>query len=58
MLSNNYVIAVDGYDASSNRYYISDPYNDKCSGQEYRYWIDGETFERIYNERKHAILVY
>lgn len=58
MLSNNHVIAVDGYDSSSNMYHISDPYNDKCSDQEYRYWIDGETFERIYNERRHGILVY
>lgn len=57
LLSNNHVILTCGYDKSINMYYISDPYNTMDTRKEYKYWIDGNTFERIYNERKQALVV-
>lgn len=57
LLSNNHVILACGYDRNTNMYYISDPYNAKDTKKEYKYWIDGNTFERIYNERKQALVV-
>lgn len=57
LLSNNHAVLVCGYDYRNGKYYISDPYNSKMLGKEYKYWVDGETFERIYNERRHAIAV-
>lgn len=57
LLSNNHVILACGYDKNTNMYYISDPYNAKDTKKEYKYWIDGNTFERIYNERKQALVV-
>ncbi|MGN1097711.1 MAG: C39 family peptidase [Clostridia bacterium] len=57
LLSNNHVILADGYDAETDRYHISDPYNDKDLSCEYKYWIDAALFEPIYNERRHAVAV-
>lgn len=57
MLSNNHVILACGYDMKNNLYYIADPYNLKDPSKDLKYWIDGDTFERIYNARKHAVVV-
>lgn len=57
LLSNNHAVLACGYDRKTNMYYISDPYNVKNIRKEYKYWIDGDTFERIYNERKHALVI-
>nr|WP_315020283.1 S-layer homology domain-containing protein [uncultured Aminipila sp.] len=57
LLSNNHVILACGYDKKNNMYYISDPYNIADTSKEYKYWIDGNTFERIYNERKQALVI-
>lgn len=57
LLSNNHVILVCGYKAETNEYYIADPYNIKNIKEELRYWIDGYTFEKIYNERRHAVVI-
>ncbi|MBQ4110544.1 MAG: S-layer homology domain-containing protein [Clostridia bacterium] len=57
LLSNNHAVLVCGYDESTNSYYIADPYNDKDTSKEYRYWISGDVLEPIYEERKHAITV-
>ncbi|MHC1722131.1 MAG: S-layer homology domain-containing protein [Aminipila sp.] len=57
LLSNNHVILACGYDRNTNMYFISDPYNKEDTRKEYKYWIDGNTFERIYNERKQAVVV-
>lgn len=57
LLSNNHVVLACGYDRKTNMYYISDPYNIKDTSKEYKYWIDGDTFERIYNERKQALVI-
>ncbi|MGI6751170.1 MAG: S-layer homology domain-containing protein [Anaerovoracaceae bacterium] len=57
LLSNNHAVLVCGYDYKNGHYYISDPYNSKTPGKEYKYWIDGNTFEKIYDERRQAIAV-
>jgi len=57
LLSNNHVVLACGYDRNTNRYYISDPYNIMDTSKEYKYWIDGNTFEKIYNVRKQAVVV-
>ena len=57
LLSNNHAVLVCGYDESNNKYYIADPYNDKNTSMEYRYWISGDILEPIYEVRKHAITV-
>jgi uncharacterized protein YvpB len=57
LLSNNHVVLASGYDQSTNRYLINDPYNVKDTKHKYEYWIDGYTFEKIYNERRHAVVV-
>ena len=57
MLSNNHVILACGYDMEKNIYYIADPYNIKDPRKNLKYWINGDTFDRIYNERRHAMVV-
>ncbi len=57
LLRNNHVVLVNGYDRATGSYHISDPYNEYDTHSEYGYWIDGETFERIYNIRRHALVV-
>lgn len=57
LLRNNHVVLADGYDRDTGMYHISDPYNDFDTSEEYRYWIDGAVFERIYNVRRHAVAI-
>ncbi|MGI6031629.1 MAG: S-layer homology domain-containing protein [Eubacteriales bacterium] len=57
LLRNNHAVLVCGYDSKTNYYYIADPYNVKNPTKEYFYWIDGETFDRLYNVRRHALMV-
>jgi uncharacterized protein YvpB len=57
ILSNNHAVLVNGYDRNAQAYYISDPYNLSNTRKEYRYWIAAETFDRIYNERRFALLI-
>ncbi len=57
-LSNNHVVLIAGYDSISNRYYIRDPYNVKNTSKKLEYWIDAVKFDRLYNERQHAVAVY
>jgi uncharacterized protein YvpB len=57
MLSNNHVVLACGYDMEKNIYYIADPYNLKNPKKDLKYWINGDTFDRIYNERRHAVVV-
>lgn len=57
LLTNNHAVLASGYDMSTNRYYIADPYNPQDLNKEYKYWIDGATFDRIYNERRHAVVI-
>ncbi|MGN0710266.1 MAG: C39 family peptidase [Anaerovoracaceae bacterium] len=57
LLSNNHVVLVCGYNRNTNEYYIADPYNSKCLGKEYKYWISGYTFETLWNERHHAVVI-
>lgn len=57
LLSNNHAVLATGYDSDAKKYYISDPYNLNTPNEEYRYWIDAYTFEKIYNERKHALVI-
>jgi uncharacterized protein YvpB len=57
MLSNNHAVLVCGYDMKRNLYYIADPYNLKDPRKDLKYWVNGDTFDRIYNERRHAVVV-
>ncbi len=57
LLSNNHAVLVCGYDRSTMRYYISDPYNVEDRKSEYKYWIPASIFDPLYNERKHALVV-
>jgi uncharacterized protein YvpB len=57
MLSNNHAVLACGYDMENNIYYIADPYNLKDPREDLKYWINGDTFDRIYNERRHAVVV-
>lgn len=57
MLSNNHAVLACGYDMERNLYYIADPYNIKDPRKDLKYWINGDTFDRIYNERRHAVVV-
>ncbi len=57
LLRNNHVVLADGYDRDTGMYHISDPYNDFDTSEEYRYWIDGAVFEKIYNVRRHAVAI-
>jgi uncharacterized protein YvpB len=57
LLSNNHVVLLCGYDFKNGSYYIADPYNNKDLNHEYKYWIDAATFERLYNERRHAAVI-
>jgi uncharacterized protein YvpB len=57
ILSNNHAVLVNGYDRRTNAYYITDPYNKADTGNEYRYWIDAQILDPIYNERKFALLI-
>jgi uncharacterized protein YvpB len=57
MLSNNHVVLACGYDMEKNIYFIADPYNLKNPKNDLKYWIDGDIFDRIYNARRHAVVV-
>ena len=57
LLSNNHAVLLCGYDSETNYYYVADPYNDKNTSAEYRYWISADTVDPIYRERYHAIVV-
>lgn len=57
ILSNNHVVLVTGYDMANHKYFICDPYNIEKPKEEFKYWVDGETFDRIYNERRHAVVI-
>ena len=57
LLSNNHAVLATGYDSVAKQYYISDPYNINDTSKEYAYWIDGYTFEKIYKERKQALVI-
>lgn len=56
LLSNNHAVLLCGYDPALG-YLVADPYNNQKPNEELRYWKDAETVERIYNERRHAIVV-
>ncbi len=57
LLSNNHAVLVDGYNRDTGEYHISDPYNDYDTSAEYKYWINGEAFEKVYNIRRQAIVI-
>ena len=57
LLDNNHAVLVCGYDMVNNKYFISDPWNRHDTLNDYQYWIDGYTFEKIYNERRHAVVI-
>lgn len=54
---NNHVVVLSGYDPQANKYYVSDPLNKHNTSLPYEYWVDGDKFERLYNARRHAIVI-
>lgn len=59
LLYNNHAVLACGYNSETGAYYVSDPYNlnQKDKALEYKYWVDGKLFERLYNVRRHAVVV-
>lgn len=55
-VENNHCLVLTGYNSKTGKYHITDcsrfRTEDNC-----RYWIDGKTFENIYNIRKYAVSV-
>ena len=54
-LRNNHALVVAGYDPSTKKFLIVDPYN--VHGMKARYWIAETTFKPLYEVRKHAVSV-
>lgn len=57
LLRNNHAVTVAGFDAVKRQYYIADPYNKANKTKPWYYWISAEKFDRIYNERRWALVV-
>lgn len=57
LLRNNHVILLTGYDESSKKFYVADPYNKSNPRSEYFYWIDEAKLKPIYDERKWAVAI-
>lgn len=57
LLSNNHALLLIGYDSETDYYYVADPYNLYQQQSEYRYWKSGDLVDRLYNERRHAVVV-
>lgn len=56
MVANNHVRLIAGYDPTLG-YYVSDPYNPQSPGAPYQYWIDAQTFETLWNQRKMGMVI-
>lgn len=56
MVANNHVRLIAGYDPTLG-YFVSDPYNPNMPGQVYQYWIDAQTFETLWNQRKMGMVI-
>lgn len=56
MIANNHVRLIAGYDPNLG-YYVSDPYNPQCPGEPYQYWINAQTFESLWNQRKMGMVI-
>lgn len=48
---------VCGYDASTEYYYIADPYNIDDRYHDYFYWISADVLDPLYMVRQHAVAV-
>lgn len=55
-VANNHVRLICGYDPARG-YFVSDPYNLQNRGQVYQYWIDAQSFESCWNERKMGMVM-
>ena len=57
LLRNNHAVLVCGYDASTEYYYIADPYNIDNRYHDYFYWISADVLDPLYMVRQHAVAV-
>ena len=57
LLRNNHAVLVCGYDASTEYYYIADPYNIDDRYHDYFYWISADVLDPLYMVRQHAVAV-
>lgn len=57
LLRNNHAVLVCGYDASTQYYYIADPYNINDRYHDYFYWISADVLDPLYMVRQHAVAV-
>lgn len=55
-VSNNHVRLVYGYDPARG-YLVSDPYNYYNPGEINQYWIDADTFDYCWNQRKVGMVI-
>lgn len=54
-LRNNHALVLAGYDPSSKKFLVFDPYNVK--GIKSKYWVRENTFKELYEVRKHAVSI-
>ena len=54
-LRNNHALVLAGYDPTTKKYLVVDPYN--VRGIKSRYWVAETTFKPLYEVRKHAVCV-
>lgn len=57
LLRNNHAVLVCGYDATTQMYYIADPYNINDRYHDYFYWISADVLDPLYMVRQHAVAV-
>lgn len=57
LLRNNHAVLVCGYDATTQMYYIADPYNIDDRYHDYFYWISADVLDPLYMVRQHAVAV-
>ena len=57
LLRNNHAVLVCGYDATTQYYYIADPYNIDDRYHDYFYWISADVLDPLYMVRQHAVAI-
>lgn len=56
-IENNHCLCVVGFNSKGD-FLVNDCHDGRVDGRQGEYWIDGNTFAKIYNKRKYAVAVY
>ena len=56
-VENNHCLCVVGFNSKGD-FLVNDCHDGRVDGRQGEYWIDGNTFAKIYNKRKYAVAVY